>query len=549
MPDITQLPSWTALTAHRDATDNLTLRQRFSEDSSRFNRLSVEAGGLFLDYSKQRVEDQTIDLLCALARDRGLDTHSAAMRAGKRINVTENRAVLHHALRNRGAEPVPVDGEDVMPAVRDVLAQMRRFTEEVRSGDWRGHTGKVMTDIVNIGIGGSDLGPRLACQALKPFGHERLRAHFVANIDGTDMSETLCGLDAQTTLFIVASKTFTTQETLTNAHSARDWLVSQIGDEACVAAHFVAVSTNTEGVAAFGIDTDNMFGFWDWVGGRYSMWSAIGLPIALYVGMDHFEAFLAGGHEMDQHFADTPYERNMPVLMALLGIWCTNFLGCDTHAVLPYDEYLARLPAYLQQLEMESNGKAVGLDGQALGCATSPVVWGEPGTNGQHAFYQQLHQGPRVTPVDFIVAAHSHNPLGRHHALLLANCLAQSQALMSGRTLDEARAELQAEGISGAALDALAPHKVFPGNRPSSTIVMDTLNPRTFGNLVALYEQKVFVQGAIWGINSFDQWGVELGKQLAKRLENLLEDSTVAASADASTAGLVSRIRGLRARS
>ncbi|PWV64710.1 glucose-6-phosphate isomerase [Plasticicumulans acidivorans] len=538
----TRHAAWTALAAHRDALADTTLRQLFATDPDRFTRCSLEAAGLFLDYSKQRVTMETMALLVKLAREAGVEAHRDAMFRGDRINNTENRAVLHTALR--AAAPVQVDGRDVLGDVFEVLAQMRDFTGRVRDGLWRGASDQRIRDVVNIGIGGSDLGPLMACAALEPYGHPELRAHFVSNVDGTHLATTLSRLDPATTLFIIASKTFTTQETLANAHSARAWLVEALG-EAAVARHFVAVSTNAAEVSKFGIDTANMFGFWDWVGGRYSLWSAIGLSIALYIGMDHFEELLAGAHALDDHFRHAPLDANLPVLLALLGIWNANFLGAHSHAVIPYDQSLHRFPAYLQQLDMESNGKSVMRNGEPVGCATGPIIWGEPGTNGQHAFFQLIHQGTRLIPVDFIAPIHSQHPLGRHHTLLLANCLAQSEALMLGKTEAEVRTELTAQGLRGAALEALVPHKVFTGNRPSNTILCERLTPTTLGALIALYEHKVFVQGVIWGLNSFDQWGVELGKQLAKKLEGELEGAPLQPH-DASTSGLIARIRAAR---
>ncbi|RMD79418.1 MAG: glucose-6-phosphate isomerase [Gammaproteobacteria bacterium] len=539
MPRADTLPAWRALAEHHRELRGLHLRGLFARDPGRFQALSLEEGALFLDYSKHRVTAETLGLLFQLAREARVEERREAMFAGQRINTTEGRAVLHVALRNRSRRPILVDGRDVMPEVEAVLARMRRFTEALRSGSWRGWTGRPITDVVNIGIGGSDLGPAMATQALRPY-HDGPRCHFVSNVDGSHLHDTLAGLDPETTLFIVASKTFTTQETLTNARSARRWLLERAGDEAAVARHFVAVSTNAEAVRVFGIDTEHMFEFWDWVGGRYSMWSAIGLPIAVAVGMDRFEELLAGAHAMDEHFRTAPLERNLPVILGLLGIWYTDFFGAATHAVLPYDQHLQRLPAYLQQLEMESNGKRVTLEGEPVGYPTCPVVWGEPGTNGQHAFYQLLHQGTQLVPADFILPLQPHHPLAEHHRILVANCLAQTEALMKGRTEEEARAELRAQGLPEPEVERLVPHRVFPGNRPSSTILLERLTPFALGQLVALYEHKVFVQGTIWGINSFDQWGVELGKQLAKAILPELEGAPVGPH-DASTAGLIRR--------
>ena len=542
MSKLTQSPAWRALGAHYAVIGSIHMRQMFRDDPARFDRFSLRLGNLLFDYSKNRIDQETVALLTALARQAGLPAAIERMFGGDRINFTEHRAVLHTALRNRSGHPVPVDGKDVMPDVLRVLAHMRRFCDAVRSGSHVGHTGKPIRDIVNIGIGGSDLGPLMACEALKPYGSVELRAHFVSNIDGTHLAEILKGLDAATTLFIVSSKTFTTQETLTNARSARAWLVDRLSDEAAVAKHFAAVSTNLDATSQFGIDPDNVFEFWDWVGGRFSLWSAIGLPIALFIGMDRFEELLAGAHEVDEHFRTAPPECNIPVLMGLLGVWYGNFFGCGSNAVLPYDQYLHRFPAYLQQLDMESNGKRVDRDGNEVDYDTGMVLWGEPGTNGQHAFYQLIHQGTRLIPADFLAPLHSHNPTGEHHAILLANCFAQTEAMMLGKTAEEARAELEAQGLHGEALEALLPHKVFPGNRPTNTLLFDRLDPHTLGMLIALYEHKVFVQSVIWNINPFDQWGVELGKQLAGEI--LPELRGAAASVhDASTAGLIGHFR------
>ncbi|ROR32869.1 glucose-6-phosphate isomerase [Inmirania thermothiophila] len=536
-------PEWQALEAHARAVRQLHLRRLFEEDPGRFERLSFRFDDLLLDLSKNLVTDETLRLLLRLAERADVPGWIARMFAGERINHTEGRAVLHVALRNRSGRPIRVDGEDVMPRVEAVLARMRAFSEAVRTGAWRGHTGRRITDVVNLGIGGSDLGPRMVCRALRPWGGP-LRVHFVANVDGADLADTLAGLDPERTLFIVASKSFTTQETLTNARSARAWLLERLADEAAVARHFVAVSTHREAVAAFGIDPANMFEFWDWVGGRFSLWSAIGLPIALYVGMDRFEALLAGAHEMDEHFRTAPLGANLPVLLALVGVWYVDFLGAETQAVLPYDQRLERLPAYLQQAEMESNGKSVDRAGRRVGWHTCPVVWGEPGTNGQHAFFQLLHQGTRLVPCDFLLAAEGGDPYPEHHRILVANALAQAEALMRGRTEAEARAELEAAGLSGEALERLLPHKVFPGNRPSTFILYRRLDPRTLGRLIALYEHKIFVQGVIWDVNAFDQWGVELGKQLASAILPELEGGATGAH-DASTVGLMQHWRNL----
>jgi glucose-6-phosphate isomerase len=468
------------------------------------------------------------------------------MFAGERINFTEGRAVLHVALRNRSGRSIMEGGRDVMPAVRAVLAHMRAFSESVREGVWRGCTGDMITDVVNIGIGGSDLGPVMVTEALRPYHHPRLTPHFVSNVDGTHIIEVLKRVPPASTLFIVASKTFTTQETLANAHTARSWLLEHLGSTADIARHFVAVSTNEQAVRTFGIDPHNMFEFWDWVGGRYSLWSAIGLPIALMIGMDRFEELLGGAFEMDEHFRTAPLEANIPVILGLLGIWYVNFFGARTHAILPYDQYLHRLPAYLQQADMESNGKRVDRDGEIVDYATGPVLWGEPGTNGQHAFFQLLHQGTLMVPADFLAPALSHNPVGTHHALLLANFLAQTEALMKGKTEETARSELTEAGLQGEALRRLLPHKLFPGDRPTTTILFRQLTPHTLGMLLALYEHRIFVQGVVWRINSFDQWGVELGKQLAKTLLPELTGSAGPGMHDGSTLGLLDAIRAMR---
>jgi len=536
-----ELPAWHSLRDHQRSIAELHLRDLFQADPARYERFGAEGAGLFLDFSKHRIVDRTLPLLAELAEQAGMEMHRASMFAGKSINSTERRAVLHTALRNRSAMPVLVDGTDVMPAVRRVLGQMREFSEGIRGGRIVGHTGKPIRDVVNLGIGGSDLGPLMACEALEPYSRPDLRAHFVSNVDGAHLGRVLKRLDPGTTLFIVASKTFTTQETLANAQSARAWLVTGLGNEAAVARHFAALSTNLMGTAAFGIPDERVFEFWDWVGGRYSLWSAIGLSIALYVGMDNFESLLDGAHAMDEHFRSAPLAQNLPVIMGLLGLWYRNFWGAATHAVLPYDQSLHRFAAHLQQLDMESNGKRVDLEGRGIPYSTGPVIWGEPGTNGQHAFFQHLHQSTDWTPCDFILPLRSHYRLNDHHRMLTANCFAQSQALMQGRTADEARAELRAQGKDAAEVERLVPHKVFPGNRPSSTLLLRQLTPHALGALVALYEHKVFVQGSIWNVNSFDQWGVELGKQLAGRILKDIEGGTPAHNQDASTAGLIRR--------
>jgi glucose-6-phosphate isomerase len=547
MSGLTRSAAWRALEGHAEAMAGVHLRDLFASDRDRFAPLSLRLDDLLLDYAKDRVTEETMRLLLQLARLAELEAWRTRMFSGDKINTTEHRAVLHIALRNRSNRPILVDGRDVMPEVRAVLAKMRDFSERVRGGAWRGHTGEVVTDVVNIGIGGSDLGPFMACEALKPYWCADLRPHFVSNVDAAHLLDTLAPLDPARTLFVVASKTFTTQETMTNAASARRWLVDRLGDEAAVARHFVAVSTNVEAVAAFGIRTENMFEFWDWVGGRYSLWSAIGLPIALAVGFARFEELLAGAHAMDEHFRTAPLERNMPVILALLGVWYRDFLGACSHAVLPYSQHLHRLPAYLQQAEMESNGKSVRREGGRVDYATGPIVWGEPGTNGQHAFFQLLHQGTELVPADFLAAAESLTPLGDHHDKLLANFFAQTEALAFGKTADEARVELEREGLSGVALEALLPHKVFEGNRPTNSILFRRLDPATLGKLIALHEHKIFTQGVLWEINSFDQWGVELGKQLAKVILPQLAGPGPVTSHDSSTNGLINHMKALRA--
>lgn len=546
MSSLVTSPAWQALDAHRQEMAAVHIRDLFTRDPQRFERFSLQFEDLLFDYSKNRITDKTMTLLNGLAQQARVDKWIAAMFNGEKINNTEERAVLHIALRNRSNRPILVDGEDVMPLVNEVLAKMRDFSEKVRNGTWTGYTGKAITDIVNVGIGGSDLGPKMVTIALTPYTRGDLRSHFVSNIDGTDMAETLKTLNPETTLFLIASKTFTTQETMTNAHTARNWLLESAKDETAIAKHFVALSTNREGVTTFGIDPANMFAFWDWVGGRYSLWSAIGLSIALAVGMDRFEELLSGAHAVDEYFRTTPLEQNIPVLMGLLGIWYNNFWDAQTHAILPYDEYLSRFPAYFQQGDMESNGKSVNKAGKSLDYTTGPIIWGEPGTNGQHAFYQLIHQGTKLIPCDFIASAQSQNPVGNHHSILLANFFAQTEALMKGKTPDEVRTELAASGISGDTLATLIPAKTFTGNRPSNSILFTKLTPKTLGSLIALYEHKIFVQGVIWQINSFDQMGVELGKQLAKAIEPELADDAPVTSHDASTNGLINYYKSIR---
>jgi glucose-6-phosphate isomerase len=539
MSELTHSPSWTALERHHQEIATIHMRDLFSQDSRRFEKFSVRWNDILLDYSKNRITEKTMSLLFDLVREADTRRWIEKMFQGEKINVTEGRAVLHVALRNRSNTPIIVDGEDVMPAVNGVLKQMRSFTESVRSGAWKGYTGKAMTDIVNIGIGGSDLGPVMVTEALRPYGHPRLNVHFVSNIDGTHIAETLKRLTPETALFIISSKTFTTQETITNAQSAKRWFLDRAKDDSAVAKHFVAVSTNAEAVSGFGIDTKNMFEFWDWVGGRYSLWSAIGLSIALYIGMENFEDLLAGAHEMDRHFRTTPPEKNIPVILALLGIWYNNFFGAESHAIIPYDQYMHRFPAYFQQGDMESNGKRVTRDGRVVNYSTGPVIWGEPGTNGQHAFFQLLHQGTKLIPADFLAPMQTHNPIGEHHSILLSNFFAQTEALMRGKTEPEARKELGASGMRGETLETLLPHKVFPGNRPTNSIVFKKVTARTLGSLTAMYEHKIFVQGLIWDVNSFDQWGVELGKQLAKTILPELQTSESVKDHDSSTNGLI----------
>ena len=534
----------TALKAHRDALPT-DMRAVFAADPGRFGRFSVNDGDLLLDYSKCAVDQKAMTMLGELAAAAGVEEKRAAMFAGRHINITEDRAVLHTALRNLDGKGLHVDGQDIQKDVRSVLDAMAAFADAVRSGKAAGATGKTITDVVNIGIGGSDLGPVMATLALAPY-HDGPRSHYVSNIDGAHMHDTLKGLDPETTLFIIASKTFTTVETMTNAETARRWVEAKLGKDA-VAHHFAAVSTALDLVAKFGIQKDRVFGFWDWVGGRYSVWGAIGLPVMIAVGTKNFREFLAGGHEMDEHFLHTPLEKNLPMLLGLVGFWHRVVCAYPARAIIPYDQRLSRLPAYLQQLDMESNGKSVTVDSKPVTTPTGPLVWGEPGTNGQHAFFQLLHQGTDTIPVEFMVAAIGHEPdLKHHHDLLLANCLAQSEALMKGRTLEEARAQMLAKGQKPDFVDRIAPQRVFAGNRPSITLVYRELDPRMLGRLIALYEHRVFVEGVLYDINSFDQWGVELGKELATSLLPVVEGKESAAGRDASTAGLVEHIHKLR---
>lgn len=548
-PSYKKLEQW-----YKANAGSLNMRDMFDADKDRFSKFSTtvetDDGDILLDYSKNLINQEVMGMLLAMAKSRGVEEAREKMFSGEKINFTEGRAVLHIALRNRSNTPIQVDGKDVMPEVNRVLDKMKAFCHKVRSGEWKGFSGKSITDVVNIGIGGSDLGPLMVTEALKPYSAGGPNVWFVSNIDGTHMAKTLAQLNAETTLFIIASKTFTTQETITNAESARDWFLKTAKDKSAVAKHFVALSTNAAKVKDFGIDTANMFEFWDWVGGRYSLWSAIGLSIALHIGFENFEQLLAGAHWMDNHFRSTPLEQNLPVLLAILGVWYINFFQAETHAMLPYDQYMHRFAAYFQQGDMESNGKYITKDGTRVNYHTGPIVWGEPGTNGQHAFYQLIHQGTRMIPADFLIPAQSQHPIrdNLHHKILVANFLAQTEALMKGKTSDEARKELEASGMKGDALDKLLPHKVFEGNKPSNSIVFKKLTPFILGALVAMYEHKIFVQGVMWDVNSYDQWGVELGKQLAKKIEPELQDKSEVTSHDSSTNGLISFLKKRRRR-
>ncbi|KJG55791.1 glucose-6-phosphate isomerase [Photobacterium kishitanii] len=543
----TQTQAWQALTAHFEQAQDFELSDLFANDSERFAKFSAQFGSdILLDYSKNLITEETLTKLFALAKETELDAAIADMFNGEKINRTEDRAVLHVALRNRSNTPIIVDGEDVMPAVNAVLAKMESFTNRIVSGEWKGYTGKEITDVVNIGIGGSDLGPYMVSEALSAY-KTRLNMHFVSNVDATHIVETLKDLNPETTLFLIASKTFTTQETMTNALSARDWFLAMAEDKAHVAKHFAALSTNAESVAEFGIDTDNMFEFWDWVGGRYSLWSAIGLSISLAVGFDNFIKLLEGGHAMDNHFVQAPLEQKLPVILALIGIWYNNFHGAETEAILPYDQYMHRFPAYFQQGNMESNGKYVDRGGKPVDYQTGPIIWGEPGTNGQHAFYQLIHQGTKLIPCDFIAPAISHNPLGDHHPKLMANFFAQTEALAFGKSRETVEAEFVAAGKSQQEIDELAEFKVFEGNRPTNSILLKEITPYTLGALIALYEHKIFTQGVIWNIFSFDQWGVELGKQLANQILPELNNAESVVSHDSSTNGLINAFKQWRA--
>ncbi len=541
-----QLPAYGKLKAHFEATEATHMRDLFAQDPNRFDQFSLRFDDILVDFSKNRVTTETMSLLRQLAEQAGLSEAIGKMFSGDKINGTEGRAVLHTALRNRSNTPVMVDGADVMPDVNAVLDHMKSFTERVRSGEWKGYSGKAITDVVNIGIGGSDLGPVMVTEALKFYASDKLKVHFVSNVDGVHIYETLQVVNPETTLFLVASKTFTTQETMTNAQSARQWFLDNGGSQTDVAKHFAALSTNKDAVSAFGIDTENMFGFWDWVGGRYSLWSAIGLSIALHIGFDKFEELLAGGHAMDNHFRTAPLEQNIPATLALLGIWYNNFYGAQSEAILPYDQYMHRFAAYFQQGDMESNGKSVDRDGHSVSYQTGPIIWGEPGTNGQHAFYQLIHQGTKLIPCDFIAPAISHRPMGDHHMMLLSNFFAQTEALMNGKTEAEAADELRKAGKSDTEIAQIAPFKAFSGNRPTNSILLKTITPRALGSLIATYEHKIFTQGVIWNIFSFDQWGVELGKQLANKILPELEADTPVKSHDSSTNGLINAYKNWR---
>ncbi|NOH73025.1 glucose-6-phosphate isomerase [Vibrio pectenicida] len=543
----TQTPAWKALTEHFESAQDMDLQELFAQDEARFEKFSARFGSdILVDYSKNLINDETLKHLFALANQTELMYSIQAMFGGQAINQTEGRAVLHTALRNRSNKPVLVDGEDVMPAVNAVLDKMKSFTERVIEGDWKGYTGKAITDIVNIGIGGSDLGPYMVTEALAPYKNH-LNLHFVSNVDGTHIVETLKPLNPETTLFLIASKTFTTQETMTNAHTARDWFLNVASDEAHVAKHFAALSTNATAVSEFGIDTDNMFEFWDWVGGRYSLWSAIGLSIALAVGFDNFVALLEGAHEMDNHFSSTELENNLPVILALIGVWYNNFHGAESEAILPYDQYMHRFAAYFQQGNMESNGKYVDRDGQAVTYQTGPIIWGEPGTNGQHAFYQLIHQGTKLIPCDFIAPAKSHNPAGDHHQKLMSNFFAQTEALAFGKSESAVKEEFTKAGKTEDHMADLVAFRVFEGNRPTNSILLKEITPRTLGNLIAMYEHKIFVQGVIWNIFSFDQWGVELGKQLANQILPELVGESKVTTHDSSTNGLINAFKAFKA--
>lgn len=542
---LTSRPEWQALKTHQAELESTHMRELFSSDPGRASQFFIRGGGLSLDYSRNRMTDDTVTKLMALARECGVPERIEAMFRGDHINVTERRPALHIALRDTSGTPIHVDGTDIAPEVERTLNRMEQFVDDVLSKRWQGHTGKAFTDVVSIGIGGSFLGPKLVSEALRPYWHGQLKSHYVANIDGTQMAEVLRRVNPETTLFLIQSKSFRTQETLENSKLARDWFLDNGGSEDQIAKHFVAVTANAPEAVNFGISNDNIFPMWDWVGGRYSLWSAIGLPVALTIGMKNFRALLSGANAMDQHFRTAPLEQNLPVVMAMLGVWYNNFWGAETYTILPYDHYLRSLPAHLQQLDMESNGKSVTQGGEPLTYQSGPVIWGGVGANGQHAFHQLLHQGTRLIPADFIIPLETHNPVARHHVTLFANCLSQSRALMSGKTLAEAKAELKAEGMSADEIDNLAPHKVIPGNKPSNTLLMEKSTPETVGALIALYEHRTFVQGIIWDVDSFDQWGVELGKQMGKDILERLTDDTAEddETIDSSTASLIQLYR------
>ena len=539
MNKLSNSPSWLALKAHQQTIADTHMRDLFEADPKRFEKFSLVFNDILFDYSKHRITDETLRLLLKLAEERDVKGWASKMFNGEAINTTEHRSVLHTALRNRSKNPILVDGKNIMPEVNEVLGRMRTFANDVRNGVWKGFSGKPITDVVNIGIGGSDLGPAMVTEALLDYQRPNINFHFVSNIDSTQMFETNRHLNPETTLFIIASKTFTTQETMTNARSARDWFMSIAKDESAIPRHFVAISTNTDEVIKFGISTELMFELWDWVGGRYSMWSAIGLSIVIAAGMSRFEEMLQGAYEMDEHFLHAPLEKNLPVIMGMIGIWYNNFFNADTHAIIPYDQYLRRLPAYIRQLDMESNGKRVDREGNPVDYATGPIIWGELGSNGQHAFFQLIHQSERLIPADYIAMIENKHPIGEHQTILLANFFAQTEALMRGKNAQEATTELKAQGLDDAQIKKLLPHKIFPGNKPSNSIVLQKLDPKTLGSLIAFYEHKVFVQGIIWNINSFDQWGVELGKQLAKAIQPELAGAAPVNSHDCSTNSLI----------
>ena len=541
-----QSAAFKKLKSHHKTISQKQIKSLFEEDPDRSKKFTIRFGDILLDYSKNRITTRTRSYLVQLAEEAGLADAIEQMFSGEKINETEGRSVLHTALRNRSNTPVMVDGKDVMPDVNEVLGKMKDFSGKIRSGAWKGYSGKEITDLVNIGIGGSDLGPVMVTEALKAYSKPGLNVHFVSNVDGTHIAETVKSLNPETTLFMIASKTFTTQETMANAHSARSWFLEKAVDPEFVKKHFVAISTNQTEVEKFGIDPENMFGFWDWVGGRYSLWSAIGLSIACFVGFQNFEQLLSGAHDMDKHFRTTKFDRNIPVILALVGIWYNNFFDAQSHAILPYDQYMHRFAAYFQQGDMESNGKYVGRDGSPVNYSTGPVIWGEPGTNGQHAFYQLIHQGTKLIPCDFIAPAISHNPLGDHHKMLLSNFFAQTEALMNGKTYDEAKAELEAAGKSKEEIDFLTPFKVFTGNKPTNSFLVKKITPKVLGSLLAMYEHKIFVQGVIWNIFSFDQWGVELGKQLANKIYPELQNDWPVSNHDSSTNGLINQYKRWR---